>query len=136
MCNMLSECSHSTLIITYSWILHWKIFKRDKSKIVTKLAVKKTGKCSFGGTNVHARRKQTLFKQSCTFGQLKSMEFYALTIKITYCKYLSLLPYEKNVKSTHSEIFQLLKCLGFMQFINSSFKSFLQSKVISQFYTI
>lgn len=90
MCKMFSECSHSTSIITYSWILHWNTLKRDTSEITIKLAVRKTEKCSFRGTNVHARRKQTLLKQSWTFGQLQSMEFYALTIKITCCKYLSL----------------------------------------------
>lgn len=57
LCNVLSECSHSTLIITYSWVLCWKTLKRDKSEITTKLAVKTTGKYSFWGYKCSSRKK-------------------------------------------------------------------------------
>lgn len=67
-----------TLIVTYTWVFHWKTSKKDKSEITTNLAVKTTAKCSFRGNRYSCWKKKTLFTQSCIFGQLQSAEFHAL----------------------------------------------------------
>lgn len=136
LCSVLFECSHSSFIITYSWVLHWKTLKRDKREITTKLAVTTTVKCSLEGINVQEESKHCL-NNPAHLHSSSLQNFILWPINPHAVIIFFIVTVRKTCQTTISKYSSFYNVWDFCSLSTADLQiSFLQAKVVSQFFTV